>query len=245
MIAVLRIERPLFGGDAAELVSADLARLLRVVLTSRGSVAADSADSLLQTTDRSLLGIGTLAAVFLLTRCMRSLQRALAAIAGVAPRSPRREWVRAAVLAVSVLVIGNVILAGFTLGPLFGHSRRVGRDHVGEIADTIWMWARWPLVGVIILGLAMVLLAQETPRGRRRRRSGLTGAGFTVIGWAVSTGLLPLYVSVAAPFSPALGSMGGGLILLTWLYLLMVSLLLGAEINAVRRAPSGTAVPSS
>ena len=86
------------------------------------------------------------------------------------------------------------------------------------------------------LCLAAVLLAQETPRGPLRWRSGLAGAGFIVLGWTLSTGLLPLYISFAGPFSPALGSLGGGLILLTWLYLLLMSLLLGAEINAVRRA---------
>lgn len=236
LVAVLRVERPIFGGNAAQLVSADLAKLLRIVLTVHGSVAADSADSLLKVGNGSLLGLGTVAAVFLLARCMRSLQRALAVIAGVPTRKPRREWGRAVALAALVLLIGSVLLAGFTLGPLLGHSQQVGSDHHGEVLDVIWVWVRWPLVAGIALALAMILLAQETPRVPRRWRAGWCGAGFTVIGWAASTGLLPLYVSLATRFSPALGSLGGGLILLTWLYLLTISLLLGAEINAVRRA---------
>ncbi len=60
LVAVLRAERPAFGGDAAPRVSADLARLLRVVLTTRGGVAADSADSPLRTPSRGLLGWGSL-----------------------------------------------------------------------------------------------------------------------------------------------------------------------------------------
>jgi uncharacterized BrkB/YihY/UPF0761 family membrane protein len=32
-----------------------------------------------------------------------------------------------------------------------------------------------------------------------------------------------------------LGSLGGGLIVLVWLYLLTISLFLGAELNAVRK----------
>lgn len=238
LIAVLRVERPVFGGNAAQLVSADLAKLLRVVLTARGSVAADSADSLLKGANGSLLGLGTVAAVFLLARCMRSLQRALAVIAGVPIRKPHREWGRAVALAALVLLIGSVLLAGFTLGPLLGHSQQVGSAHQGDVLNIIWVWVRWPLVAGITLALAMVLLAQEIPRSPHRWRGGLRGAVFTVIGWAASTGLLPLYVSLATRFSPALGSLGGGLILLTWLYLLTTTLLLGAEINAVRREAS-------
>lgn len=235
LVAVLRVERPIFGGNAAQLVSADLAKLLRIVLTVRGSVAADSADSLLTAGNGGVLGLGTVAAVFLLARCMRSLQRALAVVAGVPTRKPGREWGRAVALAALVLLIGSLLLAGFTLGPLLGHSRQVGSEHHGELLDIIWVWGRWPLAAGITLALAMVLLAQETPRAPRRWRAGWCGAGFTVIGWAASTGLLPLYVSLAARFSPAFGALGGGLILLTWLYLLTTCLLFGAEINAVRR----------
>ena len=53
-----------------------------------------------------------------------------------------------------------------------------------------------------------------------------------MLGWAAATGLLPTYVALAGRISPALGSLGGGLIVLAWLYLLMLSLFLGAEINA-------------
>lgn len=234
LVAVLRVARPAFGGDAAQLVSADLARLLRIVLTTRGTVAADSADSLIQTTNRSLLGIGTVAALFLLARCMRSVQRALAVIAGVPARSARHEWAGAVLLAAAVLSIGSVLLAGFSLGPLLGHSQQVGDEHSGNVLNTIWVWTRWPLIAVILLCLAAVLLAQERRRGPLRWRAGLAGAGFIVVGWTVATGLLPLYVAFAGHISPALGSLGGGLILLTWLYMLFLSLLLGAEINAVR-----------
>ncbi|MET3808345.1 uncharacterized BrkB/YihY/UPF0761 family membrane protein [Nakamurella sp. UYEF19] len=61
------------------------------MLTTRGTVAADYADSLLQAGNGNLLGLGTVAAVFLLARCMRSLQRALSQIAEVPNRAPRRE----------------------------------------------------------------------------------------------------------------------------------------------------------
>lgn len=235
LVAVLRVERPAFGGDAAPRVSADLARLLRVVLTSRGGVAADSADSLLRTPSRGLLGVGTLVALFVLARCMRSLQRGLAVVAGGPVRSPGQEWLRALLLAALALVIGSGLLAGFTLGPLWGHSGQMGGRGTGAVLQGLWGWARWPLSGAILLALAALLLAQESPPRPRRWRASAPGAVVTVLGWAGATGLLPSYVALAGRASPALGSLGGGLIVLVWLYLLVLSLLLGAEVNAVRQ----------
>ena len=234
LVAVLRAERPIFGDDAASRATADLARLLHIVLTTRGSVAADSADSLLRTPTRGLLGIGTLVAVFVLARCMRSVQRGLAAIACAPPHSLRREWLRAVLLAALVLIVGSILLAGFTLGPLLGHSSQVGGEHSGSVLHAVWVWARWPLGAAIVLALAVLLLGQEVPRARHQWRARLPGAGFTVVGWTAATGLLPTYVALAGRVSPALGSLGGGLILLAWLYLLILTLYLGAEINATR-----------
>ncbi|PZS14470.1 MAG: YihY/virulence factor BrkB family protein, partial [Pseudonocardiales bacterium] len=42
----------------------------------------------------------------------------------------------------------------------------------------------------------------------------------------------PIYVAIAAHVSPTLGSHGGGLIVLVWLYLMTLSLFLGADLNA-------------
>jgi len=81
---------------------------------------------------------------------------------------------------------------------------------------------------------ATLLLAQESPRQPRRWRANAPGAVLTVLGWSAATGLLPVYVAVATHVSPTLGSLGGGLIVLAWLYLMTLSLFLGAELNATR-----------
>jgi uncharacterized BrkB/YihY/UPF0761 family membrane protein len=51
---------------------------------------------------------------------------------------------------------------------------------------------------------------------------------------------------VAASGNPVFGALGGGLILLVWLYLLAFGLLLGAEVNGLllSRTPGKTATPT-
>lgn len=241
LVGVLRAERPAFGGDAAPRVSADLARLLRVVLTTRGGMAADSADSLLRTPSSSLVGLGTLVAVVVLARGMRSVQRSLSVISGVPARSAPREWVRAGLLAVIVLIVGSLLLAAFTLGPLLGHNKQVGGNTADTVLHIVWVWARWPVSILIIFLFATLLLAQESPRRPRLWWASSPGAVLTVLGWSAATGLLPMYVAIAAHFSPTMGSLGGGLIVLAWLYLMIASLFFGAELNAarLRRPPLG------
>ena len=59
------------------------------------------------------------------------------------------------------------------------------------------------------------------------------GAILAAAGWLAATSLLPFYVTLAGEVSPTLGALGG-LIVLVWIYLLTISLLTGAELNAVR-----------
>ena len=55
----------------------------------------------------------------------------------------------------------------------------------------------------------------------------------TALLWLAASYGLNLYLELAVAGSPILGALGGGLILMIWFYLLSVSLLAGAELNAI------------
>ena len=51
--------------------------------------------------------------------------------------------------------------------------------------------------------------------------------------WLAASYGLSVYVNTVVTTSPVFGALGGGLILMSWFYLLCASLLLGAELNAI------------
>jgi membrane protein len=67
-----------------------------------------------------------------------------------------------------------------------------------------------------------------------RWRDRLPGALFTAAAWVAVTFGFKLYVTVVGGANPVLGVLGGAIVSLTWLYLLALTTLLGAELNAVR-----------
>ena len=55
--------------------------------------------------------------------------------------------------------------------------------------------------------------------------------------WLAASVGFNVYLEFALASSPVFGALGGGLIVMTWLYLLCFGLLVGAELNAVLHGP--------
>lgn len=121
------------------------------------------------------------------------------------------------------LVVVAIVLAMMVLGPLLG----TGRDVAGSGSDRAS-----PAVGLAAvaggrhrgdrMGRHRLSLA---PSRRTPWRADLPGAVLSAAVWAgVSVGL-QVYLRLAANANPVLGSLGGSLIVLLWLYLLAAGLL--------------------
>ncbi|WP_433799929.1 YhjD/YihY/BrkB family envelope integrity protein [Actinomycetospora sp. CA-084318] len=226
VVAILRTAAPALPGAADTAAVEGMTRLLRLVLTTRGSAAADAATALLATSTPGLLTVGTAAAVVLVVRTLRSVLHGLATISGTAPRS----WRVATVLGVLLLVGAATVTAAAVQDPIAWLG--VPGGHL------LWRVLRWPLMLLALFGWAVLVLRSGV---RRRNRRALVAAGaLSVGGWVLASALYPVYVSVAASVAQGLGALGGGLILLVWLYLLMASLYLAAETLVVRSSPPRT-----
>jgi membrane protein len=135
-----------------------------------------------------------------------------------------------------------LIAVGLTLGVLAGGIVAVALLAVlpaavrlltlGPATKWLLLLAQWPLLIVLVmLGLA-VLYRFGPDRDKPRWRWVSPGAAAATILWIVGSVVFTAYVANFNSYDRTYGSLGGVVILLTWLYLSALTVLLGAVINA-------------
>jgi membrane protein len=157
-------------------------------------------------------------------------------------RVPRgRGFVRQSAVAMALVLLSAVPLVGASLLVLFG----------GFVEGTVLHWAKidpilHPLTGAteVVSRLARYLLASGTtvavtttlyyfgPNRRQRWRYCWPGAVLASLLWLASTSGFAWYVRHVGRYNPMYGSVGVGIVLLVWMYLIAAISLIGCEFNA-------------
>ena len=113
---------------------------------------------------------------------------------------------------------------------------------------TVWLWyyvvpemrmtvsvlsvvIRWAVAVASSVSVIAVIYYKGTPVEQSFRRS-LPGAAIATALWFLTTLGFGLYVTRFANYSQVYGSLGAGIALLVWLYIIALSVLIGAEFNA-------------
>jgi membrane protein len=136
----------------------------------------------------------------------------------------------------------NMIALGMTLGLVIGGAvvialvavlpAAVQLIAVGTATKWLLMVVQWPLLIVLVmLGLA-ALYRYAPDRDKPQWRWVSPGAITATILWIVSSIGFTVYVANFNSYDKTYGSLGGVVILLTWLYLSAFMVLLGAAVNA-------------
>jgi membrane protein len=139
------------------------------------------------------------------------------------------------VLGLGSVLTGALAVTLLVLGPVLGSEitwlTNAGLDTNGAL----WTWLRWPVAfgALVIWATTMQHLA---PPERHRWRQDIPGGLLTALLWLAASAGLNIYLTFVVTASPLLGALGGGLILMSWFYLLCVALLAGATLNAVLAA---------
>ncbi len=110
-----------------------------------------------------------------------------------------------------------------------------------SIATLLMDLLRWPLLALLMM-LGLTLFYSYGPdRVPRRFKWVSSGAVVATALWLFGSGMFSLYVSNFGSFNQTYGALGGGIVLLLWLFLSAFVVLLGAEINSEieRRAGNG------
>ena len=119
---------------------------------------------------------------------------------------------------------------------MFGHylSLWLAMHAMAEVRTPVYVVAlliRWTVALTGSVGLIALLYHLGTPLRQTWRRT-LPGAVLATVLWFVATLIFGWYVTRFANYSRVYGSLGAGIALLFWLYLISLSVLYGAEFNA-------------
>ncbi len=134
--------------------------------------------------------------------------------------------VYAIMLIVSIAFIFTLIIFGGVIGDLI-HKYITHFD-----AQTIWNFTRFILVLAYVWAL-FLLVYKFMPNKKIKLKNVMLGAVFTTLTWIGASFGFSFYVSNFAKYHIIYGSIGGVILLVTWIYITSFLILLGGEINSV------------
>ena len=234
------------GAANARRVENSVLRFLTDLLTSSAGPAIATARHLFETSGNTL----TLALVL----ALGSLAQAFASIINTVTLAYdvhdtrgwwKRRWLGLLVGIGSVLM-AVIVITLVVVGPLFAASDVVASVGLAREYSMLWSYLRWPVAFFALILWATTMFHLCPDRAGPWRR-GLAGGLLTAVLWLAASIGFNLYLDIALETSPVFGALGGGLIVMTWLYLLCFGLLVGAELNAVllaRRVLTAQADPT-
>jgi membrane protein len=232
--SLLGLLEGIVGAQVAEQSQDRVLDVLSLVLTQEASGVLDSVRSLFEESRSGLLTFATAGALVSLSGAFAVAINALN-LAHDATES--RSWLRrrlvGLVMAVGTLLLTVLALTVLIVGPLFGRGQDLA-DLVGLGSAFAFVWdvVRLPAMAAVVL-LWTTAVLRFAPSRRIRWRDALPGAVLTAALWGAASAGLRVYLGFAAESNPVLGAFGGGAIVMTWVYLLSLSLLLGGELNAL------------
>ena len=144
----------------------------------------------------------------------------------------KRSWVKVALL--SLAITASAVLLGILGAAAVGAMAALenilpGRGPVGAIAGKV-------LAYVVLAAVAAAAAATLYRYGPSRAKAKWTwispGSLLFAVGWVLLTLGFGFYVSNFGKYNVTYGSLGGVIVLLTWMYLSSLILLFGAELNS-------------
>ncbi len=156
-----------------------------------------------------------------------------------------RSWWRKRLLALASVIAAGVVVLSATAIMLGGEhiadwiGRLIG---LGDGAVMVWKIIQYPVAFAMLVATAWMIY-YFLPNIRQDKTQVLVGAVAATLLWIVVTLLFRAYVVNFGSYSKTYGTVGGVIALLTWMYLSMLVLLTGGELNAEIHHGTGALEP--
>lgn len=148
-----------------------------------------------------------------------------------------RPFLRKQALGVGLTVLGGL---AFLAGALV---LVVGQAAGEQIADAVGLGEAWSVavtllripVVIVLIAMAVALVYWSAPNTDLPLQWVSPGAALFVVMWLLGTIAFGFYVANFGSYNATYGSLGAVIVLMTWLYYSSLLLIVGAEVNELRR----------
>ena len=189
-----------------------------------------------------LISLGALLALWAGSNIFSALMDALNRAYDV---TETRSWMRRKLISLlAVFVAGGALIAA-TLTMLAGEDLVrwfAGQLGLGTQEQLAWTVLQYLLAFALLVGSAWMVF-YFLPNVRQDRTQVLAGAVVTTALWVMVTLAFRAYVQNFGNYNATYGTIGGVIVLLLWMYLSMLVLLVGGELNSELHRGTGSVQP--
>jgi membrane protein len=156
-----------------------------------------------------------------------------------------RPWWKRKLIALCMVVLTGGIVAIAAVVMLAGPEivKWLGTHlGLGEAVQLAWLMAQYP-VALTFVAAALWLIYRFLPNVQQSGKQLMVGALVATVLWILVTLAFRVYVSNFGSYNKTYGTIGGVIILLTWMYLTMLVILVGGELNSELRRGTGALEP--
>ncbi|ORE96054.1 putative ribonuclease BN [Stappia sp. 22II-S9-Z10] len=131
-----------------------------------------------------------------------------------------------------VFTLAAIVGAAVLLGAIVVVPAVMGVLGLASAGERLIALARWPVLFVVLMMGLSLLFRYGASRRPPRLRWVIWGSALTALLWVVASAAFSFYLSHFANYNATYGSLGAIIGFMMWLYVSLMILLLGAELNA-------------
>jgi membrane protein len=218
-------------------------QMARVVPDQALSLVRGVVEDVVLTNSKSgLISLGLLLTAWSGSNVFRSLMDTLNLAYDVAEERP--FWKRALLSLVAIVVLGALLLIASVV--MLGGAQILEwlgtHLHLPSGKVSLWMVLQYPIAFALLV-LAFFLIYRFLPNLKQSAKQILVGSVVATVLWLIVTLLFRLYVTHFGSYNKTYGTIGAVIVVLTWMYLTMLVILVGGELNAELHRGTGAIHP--
>lgn len=203
----------------------------KILPSSAFNIVSSLIQSAIENRSFSFLILSFMLAMYTMSRAVLSLIRGMNRSYNIRETRPYLE-----ILFISLVFVIMIVVLIFTSMILLVFGEKLGSflfNLIGldQYFMYIWNLCRY-IVGIITIIIILMNLYRFTPNKKLSFREVLPGAIVSTLCWLVASFCYSFYSNNFARYDIIYGSLGGIIVLMTWVYLSSWTILIGCEINA-------------